>query len=487
MPLKTLFCILFTGFGLSVYAQNDADVQRYSSDFYFGTARFNGLGGAMGALGGDMSAVHLNPAGLGLFRFGTVSFTPAMESNTIMSDLGGNTLNENVTLPVINNTGLVLVNEITHPYWRSFNFGISYNRVNTFNDKLRVNSTLPANRSMMQDFAREATGFSPDQLSDFSAGLAYDGYIIDPDTLSPGNLYYPHVGDGDISQRQSAERQGRIGETSLNFAGNYDDRIYIGASINFQSVAYKSTIETMESPVDPQKTDLINYAFREELETKGLGVNLKVGAIVKAGKIFRVGGSVQTPTTFSLTDNFQNSIDSKFRDPQERFTYSSPLGIFEYRIRTPWRFMGSVAAVIKDKGLISVQYEFSDFSSGKIKKASSGEYDADFSNTNAIVANSYTAMNILRVGAEYRLTKSFYARAGFAWFSNPNKANEFGGVKLDRLQYGGGIGFRKAIWNIDLSYQLATKEEQYLINYSGINGKLLDHYSNIALTVGIRL
>lgn len=42
-----------------------------------GTARFVGMGGAMGALGGDISTMGTNPAGIGLYR-----------SNDVMTSFG---------------------------------------------------------------------------------------------------------------------------------------------------------------------------------------------------------------------------------------------------------------------------------------------------------------------------------------------------------------------------------------------------------------
>ncbi len=487
--LKSTFCILFIGIALASTAQNDADVQRYSSQYVFGTARFNGIGGAMGALGGDMSATHINPASLGMYRFGTISFTPAIEWNTIESNLNRSTLSDAKVTPVVNNIGFVLASELKDPYWKYFNFGVSYNRLNTFNDQLKTYSQIPLNESLMQDFALEANGSIPGDLSEYSSGLAWEGYVIDqPDTIN--HQYVGRVTDGEMKQEQTAVRSGRLSETSINFGTNYDNIFYLGASLNFQSVAYKSVVETTETPTD-QVTDLISYSFREELKTEGVGFNFKLGGIIKAGKILRFGASMQTPTTFSLTDNFQNTLRSQLK-PNETNTpnndLQSSVGVFDYRLKTPWRFMASAAGIIGKKGLVSVQYEFADFGSGELKNAKTGGYDGNFGNANNTIADSYGYSNIIRAGGEYRATESIYFRAGFAYFSNPNKANEtFGLANLNRYQYSGGLGYRAASWNIDLAYQLAQVEELYLTNNSSNLGTLKDNYTNIALTIGFRL
>ncbi|MEP5428457.1 MAG: UPF0164 family protein, partial [Flavobacteriaceae bacterium] len=50
-------------------AQNINDVLRYSSENIQGTARFQAMGGAFGALGGDLSSLNVNPAGSAVFNY----------------------------------------------------------------------------------------------------------------------------------------------------------------------------------------------------------------------------------------------------------------------------------------------------------------------------------------------------------------------------------------------------------------------------------
>ena len=61
-----------------IYAQKIEDALRNSQVFYYGTARFMGMGGAFTALGGDLSSLSQNPAGLGVFRSSEVSITPQL-------------------------------------------------------------------------------------------------------------------------------------------------------------------------------------------------------------------------------------------------------------------------------------------------------------------------------------------------------------------------------------------------------------------------
>ena len=470
--------------GMVVTAQNEADVLRYSSNYSLGTARFSGLGGAMGALGGDMSSIHINPAGIGMYRYGDISFTPSLEINNLESNLLGNSYTDNKTILAINNAGFVLASETNDPYWKTINFGVSYNRLNTFNDNLSIRSTNPISGSLMQDFANEAYGYGPGDLSEFSSKLAWQGFVIDEiDTLN--HLYAGRVFQGDMKQIQVAESSGRLAETALTFGANYNDILYLGASFNFQSPYYKSRTQTTETPTDVI-SDLANYTYTETLETSGIGFNFKMGGIVKAGNYLRFGASVQTPTTFRLTDNYRTKLSSELRDPFETTSQQSSLSVFEYKVRAPWRYMASVAGILGKKAIVSFQYEFSDFASARLKNISSFS-GADFDAVNDLIESGFVASNIFRAGAEYRFTPQFYGRAGFGYFSNPNKQNEFTDADLNRYQYSGGLGYRAAAWSLDVTYQLAQYQELYQTNYSAPIATLTNNRSSVILTLGFRL
>jgi hypothetical protein len=469
-------------------AQNDADVQRYSTNYFFGSARFNALGGAMGALGGDLSAAHINPAGIGVYRFSEFTFTPAVEIARTDAGLEGTTTRQTTDRMVVNNLGFLLAFETRNPKWKAANFGISYTRLATFNDFLRTTADIDYERSLASDLLLEAQGVPLDQLDDFSAGLAWDTQVID--NPGGGTVYVGQYGAGDIiRQTHTAERRGRIGETSLAFGGNYDNTFYIGASLNFQNVVYDQTTEINESQIFPGTSELTSYTFRDDLRTTGLGVNFKIGAMARLGKTLRVGGAIHTPTTLSLRDSYLASMTSRFTNPVEVFQ-SSAQGFFDYRVRTPWRYMASAAAVIGAKGLISAQYEYSNFNQARLLAANRNGSNAIFNDANQIVSQFFAGQNVLRFGGEFRANKNVFLRAGYAWFQNPIPINEAlvsDPSSLSRNQYSGGIGYRKASWSLDLSYQVAMVDEPYKVNGGGSTAILSQQLSAIALSMNIRL
>ncbi len=488
--LMLIAALLFSA-ALTSYAQNDADVQRYTANYFAGTARFESMGGAFGALGGDMSALHINPAAVGVFRFGEISFTPAYEFNSINAVTDFSSREESKSKMVVNNLGFVLANDIDHPKWKSVNFSVSYNRINTFNDITRLSGQSLAINGLAGDFLEEANGRFLDELNDFSAGLAWDALVIDNANYIDSSI----IDDGQyvmgfdpnelIETTQTAERDGRLSETALTIGANYDDKLYLGFGLGFQDISYQSIVETEERPVGEPETDFSGFTLTERLQSEGLGVNARFGFIYKLDNL-RFGGSVRTPTVFSMTDNFTSDIRSRYQNPTETFEAQSDAGFFEYRIRTPWHFMGSIAGVIGKKGILSAQYERINFGGGELRNSNSSA-DTDFSGINDLISQAYSASDIFRIGGEYRITKSFSARGGFAYFANPITVNEQQtDENLSRQEISFGLGYRLATWYIDLSYSRATFNELY--DYTLLNRAVLENTQNVfGLTVGIRM
>lgn len=61
-------CILLIGVGFLNAQTTIYDANRWMGSDLNGTARFVGMGGAMGALGGDITTMGTNPAGIGIYR-----------------------------------------------------------------------------------------------------------------------------------------------------------------------------------------------------------------------------------------------------------------------------------------------------------------------------------------------------------------------------------------------------------------------------------
>ncbi|MCR5471433.1 MAG: hemin receptor, partial [Prevotella sp.] len=76
--------IVFTAIAMAVFlpaiAQDTYESARLLGNDLNGTARYVGMGGAMEALGADISTISTNPAGIGLFRHSTASISLGLVS-----------------------------------------------------------------------------------------------------------------------------------------------------------------------------------------------------------------------------------------------------------------------------------------------------------------------------------------------------------------------------------------------------------------------
>ena len=75
MKRKVCFAALAMAVILPVAAQDTYESARLLGSDLNGTARYVGMGGAMDALGADLSTISTNPAGIGLFRHSHASIS----------------------------------------------------------------------------------------------------------------------------------------------------------------------------------------------------------------------------------------------------------------------------------------------------------------------------------------------------------------------------------------------------------------------------
>lgn len=86
---QILFCLATAAVANQTVAQEPADALRTAWTVQSGTARVQAIGGAMGSLGGDITATFVNPAGLGFYKTGDFVFTPSYSfGNTSATYLG---------------------------------------------------------------------------------------------------------------------------------------------------------------------------------------------------------------------------------------------------------------------------------------------------------------------------------------------------------------------------------------------------------------
>jgi hypothetical protein len=262
-----------------------------------------------------------------------------------------------------------------------------------------------------------------------------------------------------------------MGETALSFGANYNNKLYLGATLGFSKIKYELTSRYEESDNDTTKTgnyiplykmDLDKFILNEKISTTGRGVNFKVGAIYSVMDWLRVGAAVHTPTLYyNMTDVYSDSITAiykYFETPDSYYptgkttTYSSPEGLFDYSLTTPFRAMASVAFIIKKMGLISADYEYLNYAQARLNASND-----DFRTANKNIQSFYTGASNIRIGTEWRF-EPFTIRAGYAYYGSPYKKGVNDG---SRSMYSLGAGYKMEVFYLDVAYQYSISNEKF--------------------------
>jgi hypothetical protein len=334
---------------------------------------------------------------------------------------------------------------------------------------------------MMDMFAANAQGNTPDNLEPFSTQLAFSSSLID---TSGGTNYIPVVPDKGTTQVKTVNTSGSMQEMVLSLGANYNNRLYIGGTLGIPFVNYYEHSVYKETDNDPDT--LSNYfqsfAFDQKLTTTGSGFNFKLGLIFVPINIdlikVKIGAAFHSPTYYNLNDSWNSTMTSNF-DNGNFITSYSPDGSFDYQIITPKKEIGSIAIQIGHLGTISADYEYVDYSEARIY---SNSYD--FSDVNNTITQKYTATQNIKVGAEVVLGM-FSIRGGYDIYGSPYKVNTENGKRTAITAGFGIIGKRHFI---DFGYVYSfSKDDYYLFNADYINAAKNKYISNnLLITLGLK-
>jgi long-subunit fatty acid transport protein len=454
-----------------LFAQNQDDALRYSRLQFGGPARTLGIAGANVALGADFGNLSSNPAGLGLFQRSEVSFSPGLglgNADARAANLeGASSISDSRNSLHLGNLSVAFTGRRTDDEggdWRGGTLAFGFTRVNDFNTRFSYRNTLPDSRSLFQRF-REPR-FTPASIDNEYAtnnytsldGLAYGALLTNIESVNGQDAIVTPTPLQRTSalQEESVLTSGSQTQFDIGYGGSYRDRLYIGGAVGIVSTRFNSTSELQET--DPAQTSRAfgSLELRDELRTRGTGYNFRLGLIYRPLDWFRIGVSAQTPTAFQLDDTYSTSLYATFRQPvmigNDSYTTGNAAtqeARYSYRLTTPWRLNGGVAAVIGKYGFLSGDVEMVDYSQARLRNASELQ-DGDtysFSNENARIAELYKSALNVRLGGELRLD-AFRVRAGYARYGDPFRNSRF-----DRNQtyYTAGLGLRQGSLSLDLA------------------------------------
>jgi len=484
--ITIISCVAWMG---NSWAQSANDAMLFSQHYSGGTARSAGMSGAFGALGGDLSVLNANPAGLAVFRGTEFTITPAMTFTNTRAEHYGRAFDEKKNTLVFNNIGYVYtLNRYNEKGLQSINFGIAYNRLNDFNSNAYVKRS-EAKTSLLDEFVYYAydDDWNPlpeGQLHPFYERLAFETNAIFKDN---NGLYFSDYDDFGYGQTlsRSMKTRGGIGEYSFSFGANINHKLFLGATFGIQDIYYKEYYLHEEVPKEvPNFPIMRSFQFSDEYTVNGWGVNFKAGVIYRPIQMLRFGAAIHTPTHFWMSpyqltrmDTYWNTSPVDVDKEGAKFDWL-PGGIKhywddiesdpteKYRISTPWRYSLSAATVIGNFAIADVDLEIVDFSTSYIRP--SDIYDIE---NEDIVDILKTTVN-LKGGAEFRLGP-VYLRGGVAFYGNPYNKNEFAADIKDTfkatMSYSGGIGFRNRDFYMDAAYSFMKHPERINNMYLSYN------------------
>lgn len=496
--MKKYIFVLITALCFSVVqSQEIRDALRYSQENLNGTARYRAMGGAFGALGGDLSSLNVNPAGSAIFVNNQAAVTLSSSDTKNDSDyFGRKTTDKNNTFD-LNQAGSVFVfnNQNRQSNWKKFTVAINYENTNNFNNSVYSEGTNPTN-SVDDYFLYYANGIKLGTLKDNDyrnlnnaeqqAFLGYNAYIFNPDVdVKENRVYNSNVpAGGNYYQQNEIKSEGYNGKLSFNAATSYKDNLYIGINLNSHFTDYRklsSFYEENSAPLTPDYT-ITNLRFDNELYTYGSGFSFQVGAIAKVTNELRAGLAYESPTWYQLNDQFSQKLastssSSTGADINDNVNPNFINVYAPYNLQTPSKLTGSLAYIFGKSGLISIDYAIKDYSKTKFKP----ENDPYYTRLNTSMSSILDNTGELRIGTEYKI-KLLSLRAGYRYEQSPYKNKTTIG---DLTGYSGGLGYNFGSTKVDLAYSYAKRNSQQGFFSQGFtDGASIDAINN---TVSVTL
>lgn len=411
--------LVLTGIAAVFFAQaQDVSVLRNAVDVYsstpmVGSAKFNGMAGSNGALGGDANALLTNPAGLGVAISGEVSGTLSIAGNKNKSTWNGTTADYSKTTTDLGNIGGVIAFPLmTETGWKFINIGINYS-----NQSLDNYVESPGSNNFITDFA--------DGKSASLAGHAYNRY-------------------------------GNLAKTSFGVGANYNHNVYVGAGLNFFSASIDQYDTAAFQSLDNGSLEFFDRQNTPFFE-RSTGFSASLGVIGKVNPNFRLGASIETPTFWSIDREYYF-----YNDPQR----GDGMGGENQRLTTPFKATVSAAFVASKNFSLNVDYTLG------VTRPKYKVYSGTESDLNNFFKDNYKNISEVRIGAEYRI-QQFRLRGGYSYTSNPFDAltvtqwnpdatsedRSYSNMMLNNRNLASfGIGYDFKSFYVDASYQYVTSK-----------------------------
>lgn len=494
---RAYFILALVYFTSTLQAQSDVDALRLSMQYNTGNSRNIAVGNTMGSVGGDMSNMHTNPAGLGRISTTEISITPSVSIFNSSSEYINNRLEDSKLRFGLYNLSIVFGSKYkknnASSNFGKMRFGISFNNIANFNQNFYMSGYNKHNSltdKYFEDFLDNAeTTNDLQNMFPFGASLAYATDLIYFDTGD--NKIYSSLNNGNVQQEIAVQRKGGLNELAFALASTYKSKISFGATLGMPILNFTETTRHIET----DKFDSsFNFNFFEQIYTyrmKGFGVNLKLGILAQPTKNIRLSLAFHTPSAIVINDNFNNTIFADYDDYTSEA--SSPDGTIKYNLRLPWKLITGGSYVHK-YGFVSAEYELSDAGNAKYNyKNATTDTKQQETATNQTIQAKYKLFHTIKLGIEGKFDP-MRVRVGFQYQTSPFDKQVVADASSQRsLIYSAGIGFRKRHFYIDVAYQFVKGRENYtpyILQYEDASlqntAKNTFKRSVIALTLGYK-
>lgn len=504
---KTVISIFLGLSAICGYAQTAYDALLFSENNYEGTARTMAMGNAFTALGGDLGSIGINPAGSAVAGYSQITLTPSLtfsasttqgvspysdghlpyferQMKSRMTDFGMPNIGFTVSHDTNRSSGI-----------KNFTFGFVVNKTAGWNEDVYAAGTN-STTSFMGSMAYDAT-ISGLTGTDLGAAAAFDrmpwkpvvGYQsgmistfggYDDQFVGASEVIYDN-GDvalgGPLNQSYGRRVDGGKYDYLINMGANISDFIYIGANLGISSLDYTYNEYFKETAVDPSDFEIAlsggetiyfdEMRYKYTYSASGTGYYGKIGVIVTPGGGFRIGAAIQTPTVNTITEEWQQSGETSYTDGKYDASSSSPYGRGSYRMVSPSRVNLGIAYALGQLGVISADYEVSDYSQMRYK---SSDYDRDyFESVNEEIMENFRASHMLRLGLEAKPLPELAVRAGYSMATSPERciecSSDIPAIRNQNVSFGLGYSSKNSFF-ADLAVRRTFLQDEYFMPYA---------------------
>ena len=486
--------------GTAVSAQETYDNAQLATKDLNGTARYVGMGGAMEALGADLSTIGTNPAGIGMFRRSMVAGSFGFNSQQDAKSFG----NANKTNMSFDQAGFVY--SMRSGRHSMLNFGFNYTKSKNFDQILtaagRLNNASQNKLSAMKNVNGGSTlqdknnGLVSNSGAYSQADYLYSNVLFNHyDANNPNDPNNATLTDKGVIVNQTTglpvyynatgydfgrSTTGYIGQYDFNVSGNSNDRFYWGFTVGIYDVHYNSSSLYSENLVDGDKA-IGDVAMNDERKITGTGFDVKAGLIFRPAEEspFRIGLYVHTPTWYDLTTRNYTVLNNNTNEAYGSTERGKSSESYDFKFYTPWRFGVSLGHTVGNYLALGATYEYADYTTNDIRVNDGGEVDywGNYYETSSRdeamkqnIKNSLKGVHTVKLGMEFKPEKNFAVRLGYNYQSAIYNKNGFKDGSLesygtyyasttdytnwkDTHRFTAGVGYNYGKFSFDLAYQ----------------------------------